>query len=293
MALLAVLAGDRGLEARLAYLLESHHSLALSHSWGGLNRVVRERPVTGALVNLEAVPTYPAREGVLAGLRHLYPHLGLVLLLPRSLDPFVLFHLGRAGIGNLVLLPTENLKHELPRTLARAGKGGATSLVLRTLSPHLPPRELHVVRLAMDSVHLRLSAEALAEEVGLTRPHLSERLKGVGLPSAGHFLLWTKLLHAGHWLEEPGRTGESVSRQLEYSSGAAFRRALRLYTGATPTQVREEGGIRLVLDRFLLQSSLGALGRIPDPPGEAPDPGGGIAPSSRHLPPPFGYLHSS
>src|ERR671934_141929 len=48
-------------------------------------------------------------------------------------------------------------------------------------------------------------------------------------------------------VEEPGRTGESVSRQLEYSSGAAFRRALREYTGATPTHVAERGGLEFVL----------------------------------------------
>jgi hypothetical protein len=42
-----------------------------------------------------------------------------------------------------------------------------------------------------------------------------------------------------------------VSRQLEYSSGAAFRRALRTYVGATPTEVKEQGGLRLVLGSFL------------------------------------------
>jgi AraC-like DNA-binding protein len=74
----------------------------------------------------------------------------------------------------------------------------------------------------------------------------------------GHFLLWVRLFHAGHWLTEPGRTGESISRQLEYSSGAAFRRALRHYTGATPTQVRERGGLPFVLGCFLRRYELGS-----------------------------------
>jgi len=262
MALLGVLVGDRSLKLRLTELLEPQHSLAMSRSWGGLNRVVRERPVTGAIVDLEAVPLYPASERVLAGFRTQFPHLGLVLLLRKNRDPFTLFRLGRAGIQNLVLLPVEGLKHELARTLARAGEGGATSFVVRALSPYLPRRELRTAYLAMDSLHRRWSAEELAGEIGLTRPHLSERFKSVGLPSLGHFLLWTKLFHAGHWLEEPGRTGESVGRQLEYSSGAAFRRALKLYTGATPTAVREGGGIRLILRHFLRRHCLPAFGTL-------------------------------
>ncbi len=258
MTLLAFLVGGRPLELHLTELLESQHSLAFSHSWGGLNRVIRERPATGAIVALEAVPSYPSSERVLAGLRAQFPHLGLALLLQKHRDPFTLFRLGRAGIRNLVLLRVEELRHEVARTVARAGEGGAISFVVGALSPYLPRRELRMAYLAMDSVHRRWSAEEMAEEVGLTRPYLSERLKEVGLPSLGHFLLWTKLFHAGHWLEEPGRTGESVGRQLEYSSGAAFRRALKLYTGATPTEVRERGGIRLIFRRFLGRSGLPA-----------------------------------
>jgi AraC-like DNA-binding protein len=64
-------------------------------------------------------------------------------------------------------------------------------------------------------------------------------------------LTWAKLLHAGRWLTDPGRSAQSISRQLEYSSGAAFRRALRSYGGLTPTQVRERGGLAPVLERFL------------------------------------------
>jgi AraC-like DNA-binding protein len=263
MALFAVLAGERALEIRLGELLEPRHALALSHSWGGLIRVVRERPVTGAIVDLATVPSFLSSEAALADLRGQFPHLGLVLLVRKLRDPVSLFRLGRAGIRSLILLSVQNLELELGRALARAGEESATSLVTRILSPYLPRRELRMAYLAMDSVHRRWSAEELADEVGLTRPFISERLKAFGLPSLGHFLLWTRLFHAGHWLEEPGRTGESVGRQLEYSSGAAFRRALKHYTGATPTGVREGGGLHLIMRRFLLRpSTAGAGARI-------------------------------
>jgi len=258
MALLSVLARSRPLERRLAGALEPRHSLAIGHSWGGLIRLIRERPTTGAIVDLEAVAPLPSSEGALANLRSQFPHLGLVLLVRRYRDPVTLFRLGRAGIRHLILLKLDDLESELNRALIRAGEGSATVTVTRLLSPYLPKRERRLAFLAMDSVHKRWSAEDLAREMSYTRPFISERMKEFGLPSLGHFLLWTRLFHAGHWLEEPGRTGESIGRQLEYSSGAAFRRALKHYTGATPTQVREHGGIRLVLRHFLRRTGLPA-----------------------------------
>jgi len=255
MALLAVLAADRPLEVRLGQLLEPRHSLAQGHSWAGMLRMVRERPVTGAILDLACVPAVPSSEGALADLRGRFPHLGLVLLVRKLRDPFTLFRLGRAGIQNLILLSFQDLDPGLRKALARSEERSATSLVTRLLSPYLPRRELRMAYLAMDSVHRRWTAEEMAREMGLTRPFISERLKTFGLPSLGHFLVWTRLFHAGHWLEEPGRTGESVGRQLEYSSGAAFRRALKNYTGETPTSLREGGGLRLVLRRFLRRSA--------------------------------------
>jgi AraC-like DNA-binding protein len=256
MSFLAVFAGSRALEHRLSDLLDPHHSIALAHSWSGLGRVVRERPVTAAVVELDALPPYPAAERALSSFRGSFPHLGIVLLIRYKDDPVSLFRLGRADIKGMEVLEVENLPVGLRRAVGLASQTGAASQVVRWLSPRVPPRELQVARLALDALHLRWSAEELASRVGLTRPYLSELFNGVGLPSLGHFLLWTRLFHAGHWLEEPGRTGESVARQLEYSSGAAFRRALKAYAGVTPTQAREDGGLRLVFREFLKATQL-------------------------------------
>jgi AraC-like DNA-binding protein len=256
MSFLAVFAESRMLEHTLSDLLDPYHTIALAHSWPGLRRVVRERPVTTAVVELDALPHYPAAERALSSFSGSFPHLGIVLLIRYKEDPVSLFRLGRAGIKGMEVLEVENLQGGLRRAVGLASQTGAASQVVRWLSPRVPPRELQIARLALDSLHLRWSAEELASRVGFTRPYLSELFKEVGLPSLGHFLLWTRLFHAGHWLEEPGRTGESVSRQLEYSSGAAFRRALKGYVGVTPTQARENGGLRLVFREFLRTTQL-------------------------------------
>ena len=252
MSFLALLSRDRLLKEVLERSLP-RHALVRSPSWPGLLRVVRERPVTVALVDLAELERVEDR---LVELRASFPHLGLVLMARRQDDPVALFRLGRAGIRNLILLASDHLQRDLPRTLARADEEGTTALVARRLSAYLPRRELMTVRDALDGVHERWSADGFAARMGLSRPHLSVRMKRLGLPSTGHLLTWARLMHAGRWLEEPGRTGESVSRQLEYSSGAAFRRALRQYTGATPTQVAERGGLDFVLARFVERCGL-------------------------------------
>jgi len=248
MSFLALYSRDQALAGGLEAFLPEPRTLVRSPSLPGLVRVVRERPVTVALIDL--AERTEVEDGLLE-LRALFPHVGLVLMARRHDDPVALFRLGRAGIRNLVLLSVDHLQRELPMTLLRASEDGTSSLVVRRLSPYLPRRELRTLRMALDRVHLRWSADEFAAHVGFSRPHLSVRMKRLGLPSTGHLLTWARLLHAGRWLEEPGRSGESVSRQLEYSSGAAFRRALKQYTGATPTEVAEEGGLGFVIERFV------------------------------------------
>ena len=255
MAFLAVYSRDRVLGSAIERFLGGGYAIARTPSWPGLVRMLRDRPITTALVDL--AERAGVEEGLLE-LRALYPHLGLVLMARRHDDPVALFRLGRAGIRNLILMSVESLERELARTLVRASEEGTAALVTRRLSAYLPRRELWMIRLALDGVHRRWSADDFAAQVGLSRPHLSVRLKQLGLPSAGHLLTWTRLLHAGRWLEEPGRTGESVSRQLEYSSGAAFRRAHKQYTGATPREVGDAGGLSFVLGKFVESCRLSA-----------------------------------
>ncbi len=191
-----------------------------------------------------------------AELKAHYPSVGCVVVARPLSDPHALLRLGRARVENLVMVPQDLLVDGLRRELNRALRTTAASLVARAVSPYLPPREAAVVRSALTCSVLGWSAEQLAEDVGLSRPHLSERLKAAGLPSAGHLLVWARLLYAGRWLPDPGRSAESVARQLEYSSGSAFRRAIRNYVGATPTEVIAAGGLVFILEKFLSACSI-------------------------------------
>jgi AraC-like DNA-binding protein len=264
MALVTVLTRDLNVRSVVWRSLHDGHAVAVARSWGRLSQLVRERPTTAVALDSGALPVDLAQDVAVGELRRRYPSVAVLLLVRPGADPVSLFRLGRAGLGSLVLLPLDALEVEVERAMRRALHGSTESLVTRVVSAHLPSRESAAIRMALEGVQRGWSAEDLADSVRLTRPHLSVRLKAIGLPSAGHLLLWAKLLHAGRWLSDPGRSAESVSRQLEYSNGAAFRRAMRTYLHATPTEVKAGGGLRFVLGRFLDGCGLGdsvVLGR--------------------------------
>jgi AraC-like DNA-binding protein len=226
--------------------------VAAVRSWDGLLRLVRERPATAVVVDSGALPPQLAEDQAMGELRRRFPSLATVFVARPRVDPVSLFRLGRAGIQGLVLLPFDTLTREGLTAAVWGALGSSTdAIVTRAVSPHLPPRELRTVRLALEGVQRGWGTEELSHALGLTRAHASVRLRSCGLPSTGHVLTWGKLLHAGRWLTDPGRSAQSVSRQLEYSSGAAFRRALRSYVKSTPTAVKEQGGLSVVLERFL------------------------------------------
>lgn len=258
MPLVTVLTRDPHVERAVRRSLGPIHIVAVARSWERLLWLVRERPVTVVVLDSGEMHPHLADASAVGDLRRRFPSLATVFIARPQTDPISLFRLGRAGIGGLVLLSVDALSDGVASALREALGDCTESIVTRAVSPHVPPRETAAVRLAMEAVQQGWNAEDLAAHLGLTRPHASVRLHACGLPSTGHLLLWAKLLHAGRWLADPGRSGQSVSRQLEYSSGAAFRRALRDYAGLTPTQVRVQGGLKPILDRFLDACGLGS-----------------------------------
>jgi len=265
MALLATIARHRQTSERLGRALHGLHDVAPAASWSSFVRLVRERPVTVGVVDLGAV----AGDALTAvtSFRALYPGTALVLLDSLHRRPADLFRLGRTGVSHLVLWGIEDPAVHLRSAVGAAVRAGVLGRLLRTISGRLPRREAAAVHLALDTVHRAWSADAFATHVGLTRPALSERFRRVGLPPVGHLLMWVRVLYACQWLTDPGRSAESVSRQLEYSTGAAFRRALKLCTNATPTEVIQEGGLDFGVSQFLERTELGSLGDWTSGPG--------------------------
>lgn len=250
MAAIAVLTRDRSTDQAIRYALAADHALVCLASWSRLEWMVRERPVTVTIIDGLALPRRnPA--GAMLSILERYPSVATVLVAREEMDRALLFRLGRAGLAGLVLLELDGLVRELPRAVRRSLRESTDSVVTRVVSPSLPRREATAIRMAVEGVQRGWRTDDVASAMGLTRAHLSVRLRTWGLPPTGHLVTWARLFHAGRWILDPGRTAESVSRQLDYSSGAAFRRVLRSYVGVTPTELRSAGGLRPVLESFL------------------------------------------
>lgn len=256
MALVYAFSSDPGTLSFVRDALAGVHDVATARTWGRLGLALRERPVSLCVIDLTGISMSDGGRGELMALRRRFPSVAFVILERGSVKPRQLLDLGRLGFRSLVLMDCEGQEWRFCRSVERAWEPTVASRVLRAVSPKLPFRESRILGMALDHVHRCWSAESLAKRVGLSRPFLSVLLKRAGLPSAGRLLVWVRLLHAAEWLGDPGRTGQSVSRQLEYSSGAAFRRVLKNYTDATPTLVIARGGMPFVLRHFLGDTGL-------------------------------------
>lgn len=250
MALTAAVARDSGLRERLRHASDTGvDEVLLTPSITSAKRVVRERPVSVLVLNSPQLPSRPDRAvAAFEGFRRRFPSVP-VGVIASGHETRLLHALGSVGLRHL-LLQEEATVRSTRRFLMALRSEDAASQVIRTLSPVLGRWELSAVRRVMDLAHRHLDADALAADFGMSRPHLSRQLRKGGLPSIGVLMRWALLFHAGHWLPDPGRSGESVGRQLEYANGSTFRRALRNLMGVTPTQLAEVG-LPGVLDAFV------------------------------------------
>jgi AraC-like DNA-binding protein len=251
MPLLTVLSHDSGVSGALRARLGQEHDVAEVRTWERLLWLVRERPVTGVVLDSAALAPPREPDVAVAELRRRFPSVSMVLVHRPQLDPMTLFRLGRVRLDGLALIHVDDVAGALHDAIRRSAGHSTEARVVRAIGPRLSRKTVAVVRLALNGVQLGWDTDHLASRAGVSRAHLSVRLRSDGLPSAGHLLLWAKLLHAGRWLADPARSAESISRQLEYSSGAAFRRALHNYVGGTPSEVRDGGGFDRVLQQFL------------------------------------------
>ncbi|HEX9106148.1 MAG TPA: helix-turn-helix domain-containing protein, partial [Longimicrobiales bacterium] len=98
-----------------------------------------------------------------------------------------------------------------------------------------------------------IQVPVLAGAFGMSVSTLERRCERWGLPTPGRLLLWLRVLYGLRWLLEPGRSVESVGEQLGYSSGAAFRRAIKATIGGRPSPLRTPTGFQRALDQLVAE----------------------------------------
>ncbi|HEX7051252.1 MAG TPA: AraC family transcriptional regulator [Longimicrobiales bacterium] len=249
MALIAALLPDHADRESLRAAAPPH-TVAWAESWHELNGLVRREPVAAIVADLHSEQR---KDGVLRVLRFSERYPLTPVLVWGDLDGRELYRAGKAGATDVILshdaddpvLVTELLDYTL--------RDGLAAAVDRRLRGRIAEEARELVRFAVEGIPDQLQVPRLAAARNVSVSTLERRCEGWGLPTPGRLLLWLRVLYGLRWLLEPGRSVESVAAQLGYSSGAAFRRAIRATVGERPSPLRNDAAFEAALDRFVAE----------------------------------------
>ena len=165
----------------------------------------------------------------------------------------------RAGVAASALHGADDLAGVLGRAVATTGCRRVADRALALVDGRLdhtprPILEFCLVHAASDP-----SVEAVAAAVGVSRKTVAARLAAAGLPPAGTLVCWGRVLLAAWWLQHDGRAVERVAHALGFADGTGLHHLLVRYTGRSPRQVREAGGLGAVLPQFAAAVDVGAV----------------------------------
>jgi AraC-like DNA-binding protein len=248
MSLLAALLPNERDRESLRSALTSQAPVVWASSWQELYQIVRDRPVTMAVTDLHAEPR---RDGALRVYRfhRRYPQTPLVAW--GEPDGRELLRLGKAGAADIVLERDATDRVLVSEILALAELERLATVFTTRLRGRVPEDAIRVVSYAADEVPNQVQVPQIARAFEMSVSTLERRCERWGTPTPGRMLLWLRVLYGIRWLLEPGRSVESVAGQLGYSSGAAYRRAVKATIGGRPTPLRSQRGFERALEMFL------------------------------------------
>ncbi|HSH45266.1 MAG TPA: AraC family transcriptional regulator [Longimicrobiales bacterium] len=226
------------------------HNIAWTDDWADLLRIVKDRPAAVAVADLHAER---GKDGVLRVHRFHQRYPNTPILVWGELDARDLFRLGKAGASD-VLQDGDSGNADLVREHMEAMLVDALA---DALDARLRGRVRRPARRLLQAAALRtpdgIQVPELASSFDISVSTLERRCAEWGLTTPGRLLLWLRILYGLRWLLEPGRSVESVAGQLGYSSGAAFRRALKATVGGRPTPLRNREAFEAAQASFIAE----------------------------------------
>lgn len=169
-----------------------------------------------------------------------------------------LLDVAQAGVAEMVLRDVDDLRHVLARILNSATQRSHAHRIEQRLGQGVPAPMRPVFRFALEQAHQSTDVDRVAAGFGITRQTLRNRLVQQGMPLPRAFLTWCRLLVAASLLEERGHTLDSVSMQLDFSSGHHLGTVMRRYIGASITEMRDTSVVEAVDLAFLAAMGLAA-----------------------------------
>jgi AraC-like DNA-binding protein len=229
---------------------------------GALERLVaRSVPRVAAVIaepfDGQRTPTAP----LLARLRAEYPGVALIgYCQPGHKHSTEIIALARAGVHELVFRGVDDGTTTFQQTLARASQSSAAREVLAALEPVVSPDALRTIEACAQYAWPEFSSRALATALGMNVKTLVKHCRSSGLPTPGALLNWIRLMVVTYLLESEGRALEHVASAFGLESASPLRNLMKRYTGMRATEVRSQGGLKVVIEAFLREDAYGRLG---------------------------------
>ena len=194
----------------------------------------------------------------LARLRAEYPGVALIgFCQPAYKHSTEIVALVTAGVHELVFRGVDDTVEAFRQTLARASQTSAAREVLNTLRGHLSPEAMTIVETTVQYAWPDFNSRALAQVLGVNVKTLVKQCRTHGLPSPGALLNWVRLMVVSYLLEAEGRALEHVASAFGLDSASPLRNLMKRYTGLRSLEVRNGGGLKIVVEKFLSPDAFG------------------------------------
>ena len=225
---------------RLRGAVAPRFTLARASTWDGALETIRGRPVEIAVVD----PMLGGARGQeVERLRVLFPSLPLILYTPVMTPELarVLLMMGKCGISQIVLSPTEDHPDRLRDLLSAEEMRAASHRLLEQLTTALeplPPELRWVLEEAMRSPGAVQTIQQVAARARVDRGTCARWFARAGLPSPRKILAAARVLYAHRLLRDPGFTIEDVAKRLGYAQAKTLQQHARTYLGLTAGEMR-------------------------------------------------------
>ena len=248
--IVAVLVRELAARARIQEALRGYAAVRTCEQQDELLALVTEGLVGVAVVDLRDRTGEPTL-GMVRTIREGFPSIPVVAYCALTPDTSrEILALARAGVNDLILRGVDDVGVALRSVITTAQEHCGAKHVLEAIAPLVPPSVVPFLRYALEHARQAVSVADAASALGVHRKTLVDRLATAGLPTPSAMIAWCRLTLAAQMLEDPARSVEQIALLLAFSSAASFRNMLKRYTGLSPREVRENGGLRCVLHVF-------------------------------------------
>ena len=198
----------------------------------------------------------------LLGMRERFPHVPMVGVFIEGESDFTgTARLGAAGVADII--PSSRLASPrgMQELVQRYEAEGVALRVWKQAGLTANTESVTMLRHALMLSHRPVTLPQLARALRMHARTLRKHCEAHGIPSPQHVIGWARCLMVAWYLEEPGRSMQSIADVLGFSSPAMMANHVRRYTRRTPSDLRAHGAVRAVTR--LLEAQL-AETTVPD-----------------------------